>query len=180
MSRADTRAVSDADRPPAPRAEMSRRTAAWFRLRRPTTGSASIITSSVPRSSFVDQDLGLGLTQIDAQLRMAPLQGRQDFWGAHTGASVGMTPSISGPVSSRPRWWATATRSRDAASLSPAAWQPRLPTPRSVPPHPGGAHPSPHPGKVSRSLICMDSAGWVTAQASAARPKCRCSASAPR
>ena len=36
------------------------------------------------------------------------------------------------------------------------------------------------PSSRSRSRICIDSAGWVTEQASAARPKCPCRASAER
>src|SRR5262245_49354459 len=45
---------------------------------------------------------------------------------------------------------------------------------------PGRRSTSSTPRNFSRSRICMDSAGCVTAQASAARPKWPCSAKAPR
>ena len=84
-----------------------------------------------------------------------------------------MTPSCSRPVSSRPRWRAKSTRSRAAARtlIGPARDLERRC--RSAPLRRAGARPAGTPSSASSSWICMDSAGCVTAQASAALPKCR-------
>ena len=86
-----------------------------------------------------------------------------------------MTPSCSRPVSSRPRWRAKSTRSRAAASTLLGAPRHLQRRSRSAPLRPAAARPARRRARFSSSRICMDSAGWVTAQASAARPKCRCS-----
>ncbi len=44
-----------------------------------STGSASITTSSAPRASFIEQNLGLGFPQLQPQIGMALLQDWQDL-----------------------------------------------------------------------------------------------------
>lgn len=90
-----------------------------------------------------------------------------------------MTPRVRGPSSGSRAALATATRP-SAASTALAAWARRR-SPTSV----GTTHllvrsNTSTPSSSSSLRIWPLRVGWLTLQASAARPKCRCSATANR
>src|ERR1700710_390261 len=88
-------------------------------------------------------------------------------------------PSVNRPVRGSPRCRAKSIRSRDAVSTSSPRRANSRPTSVSIT-SPGRRSTSATPRFRSRSRICIDSAGWVMEQASAARPKWPCLASAER
>ena len=146
----------------------SRKAAASSRRSSPSGRLATIASSEPATSSSTSTAVIDSRTVICAFGKRSSAAARSP--GSTKGAIDGMTPSRIGPLSTSPWTRASSSSSRTAA---------RMPLERAATSRPKAVRRAPAevrstttaPSAASSSRICMESAGWLTPMAAAARPK---------